>query len=120
VVVSQVEKNSPTPAVLQSYGFLSLEVVKLGAVVPTGIAWSFDHATGLLHIHVQYATKGRHTCIVEISPDPIGPTTYHRLDGHGVKRAVPGYGTGTYWVHAATSIADGRSDWFGPVAVVIK
>jgi hypothetical protein len=33
-----------------------------------------------------------------------------------LKALVPG----TYWVHAATSLSDGRSDWFGPVAVVIK
>ena len=119
VVASQVEKNSPTPAALQSYGFELQTVVKQGAVLPTGIVWTFDHPTSLLHIHVEYAGKAR-PCLVEISPDPIGATTYRRLDGHGVKRAVPGLGPGTYWVHAATSSADGRSDWFGPVAVVIK
>ena len=120
VVVSQVEKNSPTPAALQSYGFLHQEVVKLGAVIPSGILWTFDHKTGLLNLHVQYAGKGPRQCVIEISPDPIGAATYRRLDGHGVKRAVPGLAAGTYWVHAATSSADGRSDWFGPVAVVIK
>ena len=29
-------------------------------------------------------------------------------------------GPGTYEVHAATTNASGRSDWFGPVAVIAK
>ncbi len=107
VVATQVEKNSATPAALQSYGFLYQEIVKLGAVLPTGILWSYDHATSLLQIHVQYAGKAR-ACLVEISPDPVTATSYRRLDGHGVKRSLTGYAPGTYWVHAATSLACGR------------
>jgi hypothetical protein len=70
-------------------------------------------------LHVKFP-GGARKCIVEISPDPIGPATWHRLDGHGATRAVTGFPPGTYWVHAATSLADGRSEWFGPVPIVIK
>ncbi len=120
VVVRQVEKNSATGAVLQSFGFNQLEIVKeSGPVMPEGITWSFDHETGSLHLHVEYTGRPRET-VVEISPDPVGPSTWRRIEGHGVKRTVPGYGPGTYWVHAANSLADGRGEWFGPVAVVIK
>ena len=71
-------------------------------------------------VRVQYADKKSRPCIVEISPTPVGAATYVRLEGYGVKRAVPGYASSTYEVHAATSNAQGRSDWFGPVAVIVK
>jgi hypothetical protein len=117
--VTQVEKHNPTPSDLTSYGFKQLEIVKLGGVMPTGILWSYDHKTDLLHLHVKYAGKARES-VVEISTDPIGAATYKRLDGHGAKRALAGYAPGTYWVRAATSLAGGISAWFGPVAVVVK
>src|SRR5262249_31140616 len=55
--VKQVEKHSPTATELTSFGFKELEVVKLGSAMPTGILWSYDHKTGLLHLHVKYAGK---------------------------------------------------------------
>jgi hypothetical protein len=117
--VAQVEKRNPTPNELTSYGFKELEVVKLSGAVPTAILWSYDHKAGLLHLHVKYAGGARES-VVEISTDPIGAATYKRLEGHGAKRAVAGYAAGTYWVRAASSLAGGISDWFGPVAVVVK
>jgi hypothetical protein len=119
VCVAQVEKNSPTGADLVKYGFAQLEVVKAGSVLPTAILWKLDHATGLMLLHVKFPGRAR-KCIVEISPDPIGPTTWHRLDGHGATRTVTGFPPGTYWAHAATSLSDGRSEWFGPVPLIIK
>ena len=119
VLCTQVEQASPTAAAIATYGFVALEVVKLGSVLPTGILWSYDHATGLLDLHVKFAGKA-HAFVIEISPDPIGAATYRRLDGHGVKQSVPNLTPGTYWIHAATSLADGRSDWFGPVAAILK
>ena len=119
VCVAQVEKNSPTAADLQAYGFLQLEVVKLNGVLPTGILFSVNHTTQLTEVHVKFPGRARQ-CVVEVSPEPVTPTSWHRLDGHGAKRVLTGYAPGTYWVRAATSLADGRSDWFGPVAVVIK
>ena len=119
VCVAQVEKYSPTAADLVKYGFAQLEIVKAGSVMPNGILWKLDHHTGLMELHVKFPGKARH-CIVEISPDPVGPTTWHRLDGHGATRTLTGFAPGTYWARAATSLADGRSDWFGPVPLVIK
>jgi hypothetical protein len=119
VCVAQVEKNSPTAADLQAYGFLQLEIVKLGSVLPTGILWTYDHVKALLDLHVQFPGRVRQ-CVIEVSTDPIGPATWHRLDGHGARRSLTGYAPGTYWVRAATSLAEGRSEWFGPVAVVVK
>lgn len=117
---TQVEKHSVTQADVESCGFVALDIVKKGLLLPTAILATFERATGNILIHVKYGDKKSHQCIVEISPTPVGPTTYVRLEGYGVKRTVPGYGPGTYEVHAATANAGGRSDWFGPVAVIVK
>jgi len=116
-----VEKVSVTPADVQSYGFLSLDIVKTGLVLPAGILATYNHTTKTIEVRVKYP-PGIHgkRCILEISPDPVGPTTYHRLDGDGLRRALTGYAPGTYWIHAATSSAGGRSDWFGPIAVIVS
>jgi hypothetical protein len=116
-----VEKVSVTPADVQSYGFASLDVVKTGLVLPVGILASYNHTTKMIDVRVKYP-PGVHgkRCILEISPDPVGPTTYRRLDGDGLRRALTGFAPGTYWLHAATSAAGGRSDWFGPVSVIVS
>jgi hypothetical protein len=119
VCVAQVEKYSATGADLVKFGFAQLEIVRLASVMPNAILWKLDHKTGLMLLHVKFPGRAR-KCIVEISPDPIGPATWHRLDGHGATRKVTGFPPGTYWAHAATSLSDGRSDWFGPVPIVIK
>jgi len=119
--VKQVERVSKTPADVKSYGFVHLEIVKLGTIAPVAIVAAVNHKTKLLDIHVKYPPGVRgQRCIIEISTDPIGATTYHRLDGDGVKRALSGYAPGTYWIRAATSVAEGRSDWFGPVSVIVS
>jgi hypothetical protein len=119
--VKQVEANSVTEADVQAYGFVYLDIVKLGLTPPSAIQASQDPKTQLLQIHVKYAGFGRaRRVIIEISPDPVTATSFHRIDGDGVKRALAGYAPGTYWIHAATASADGRSDWFGPIAVVVK
>jgi hypothetical protein len=119
---TQVEKVAVTPADVASCGFVFLDIVKEGLVLPSAILTKVDPKTGDILLHVQWAgkTKRTHMCIVEISPTPVGPSTYVRLEGFGVKRTVPGYAAGTYAVHAATANAQGRSDWFGPVAVIVK
>ena len=117
---TQVEKHSVTQADVESCGFVALDIVKKGLLLPTAILATYDRATGDILIRVKYGDKKSHQCIVEISPTPVGSTTYVRLEGYGVKRTVPGYGPGTYEVHAATANAGGRSDWFGPVAVIVK
>ena len=119
--VKAVEKASVTPADVQSYGFLSLDIVKTGLVLPVGILATYNHTTKTIDVRVKYP-PGIHgkRCILEISADPVGPSTYRRLDGDGMRRSLAGYAPGTYWIHAATSSSAGRSDWFGPVAVIVS
>jgi hypothetical protein len=117
----QVELHSATPADVTSYGFVPLEIVKAGSVVPVGILAGYDHKKKVIDVHVQFPpSKNTRRCILEISTDPIGAGTWHRIDGDGVKRALSGYAPGTYWIRAATSLATGRSEWFGPVSVIVS
>jgi hypothetical protein len=118
--VKQVEKHSTTAADVTSYGFIFLDVQPQGMVLPSGVLAKYDHAKGLLKLHVKYAVKGDHKCVIEISPDPVSPASWSRLEGNGVRRALAGYAAGTWWIRAATSVAADRSDWFGPIAVVVK
>jgi hypothetical protein len=119
--VKQVELHSATPADVTSYGFVPLEIVKTGSAPPMGIFAEYDRKKKVIDIHVQYPkSKNTPRCILEISTDPIGAGTWHRIDGDGVKRALSGFAPGTYWIRAATSLATGRSDWFGPVSVIVS
>jgi hypothetical protein len=118
--VKAVERHSVTAADIQSYGFVQLEVVKEGAVVPTGIVLAYDPKKKVIDLHVKFPpSKRQRRCVLEMSTDPVGPTTWHRLDGDGLKRVLAGYAPGTYWFRAASSVASGRSDWFGPVSVIV-
>src|SRR5262249_17908892 len=68
---SQVEKHSVTPSDVESCGFAPLDIVKQGLILPSAILATYDRATGTILIHVQYADKKSHKCIVEISPTPV-------------------------------------------------
>ncbi|MFO0758919.1 MAG: hypothetical protein U0359_20670 [Byssovorax sp.] len=117
--VTQVEKNDPSEQEILSYGYAVLDPNNPGLVVPSEILLKYDAAKGLLRIRVKWAS-GTQRCLIEISPDPAGPGTWAQLSGTGSTRALSGYAPGTYWVRAATVRAKAQSDWFGPVAVVVK
>jgi len=116
----QVELHSVTPADLQSYGFVWLDKVTLGLVIPSKIDLRYDLLQALLHVHVKWSTPGTHRCVIEISPTPGDPASWVRLDGTGVKRALTGYAPGTWYLRAATAQAQEHSKWAGPFAVVVK
>lgn len=118
--VKQVEKHSTTAADVTSSGFLFLDVQRLGLVLPSAILAKYDHGKGLLNLRVKYPVKGDHKCVIEMSSEPGNPAAWSRLEGNGVTRALSGYAEGTWWIRAATSLAAERSDWFGPVPVVVK
>ena len=109
-----------TPSDVQSYGFLSLDIVKTGLILPVGILATWNHTKKTIDVHVKYPPGVKKRCILEISADPVGPSTYRRVDGDGTRRSLAGYAPGTYWIHAATSSSAGRSDWFGPVSVIVS
>lgn len=116
---ANVTNHSTKAEDIHGFGFAVLTRTAQAFGPPADIEAKYDAARGVLRIHVLYAL-GHQPCVIELSPDPAAPGSYTRLDGTGVTRALEGYAPGTWWVRAATLRATGRSDWFGPVAVVVK
>ena len=119
VSAASVESHSTKPEDIQSYGFAVLSKTAQPLVPPADVRVRFDAAKGLIRVRVIYPS-GRHMCAVEISPNPVGPDTFVRVDGTGAIRALAGYAPGMWWIRAATLRAKEQSDWFGPVAVIVK
>jgi len=118
--VKQVEKHSATAADVAGAGFLLQDVRPQGLLPPSGILARFDPGKDVINVHVQYAVRSVRRCVIEISPDPISEASWTRLEGNGVRRTLSGYAAGTWWIRAATTAAKEHSEWFGPVAVVVR
>ena len=119
VAAKLVEQDAVSKADIEDAGFAFLDPSNPGLLLPSGITVKYDGKLSLIRVHVVYAA-GRRPCVVEISVDPVTATSWQRLNGNGVKRALSGYAPGTYWIHAATVRAQVQSAWFGPVSVVVK
>jgi hypothetical protein len=120
--VAAVWSRAQTLADLKNSGFsvVQVEPFSHGIPMPSEILLKYDARLAAILVHVKWAQKGQNQCLIEVSPDPVTPTSWRRIDGTGAKQALVGYTPGTWWFHAATSRAKGRSDWFGPVSVLVK
>jgi hypothetical protein len=114
-----VEELTTEPAEIAALGSEVLDVAKHALLVPLGVTASYDARKAIIRVHVHRA-GGEHPCIVEISPDPIAPGSFKRLQGNAAKRNLAGYAPGTWWVRAATSNAHGESGFTDPVAIIVK
>jgi hypothetical protein len=86
----------------------------------SGLTVKFDPVISAIKVYATFPDKGRHQIYLEISPDPIGPSTFRRLDTTGIRQVLRGYAPGLWWIRAAAFRARMRSDWFGPVSVLVK
>jgi hypothetical protein len=116
---TNVETYSTKPEDVHGFGFAVLTRNAQAFGPPLNIDARYDAAKEVLRIRVLYAS-GQHQCAIEISPDPATPGSYTRVDGTGVLQVLSGYAPGTWWIRAATLRSKGRSEWFGPVPVVVK
>ena len=119
VCAAKVESLSTIPEDVQSYGFAVLSKNAPGIVPPSDIVVKYDVAKGAIRVRVIYLS-GKYRCAIEIGSDPKDPASFKRVDGAGMTRALHGYAAGTWWIRAATLSAKEQSDWFGPVAVLVK
>ncbi len=105
---------SVAPADVQSYGFLSLDIVKTGLILLSGILATYNHKTKAIDVLVKYPAGIRAQAVHprdQHRSHRLGASTYRRLDGDGRRRALTGYAPGTYFrLHAATPSSAGRSD----------
>jgi hypothetical protein len=86
----------------------------------TGLEVKFDPVSGAIKVYATFADKGRHQIYLEISPDPVTSASFKRVDATAVRQVLRGYAPGLWWVRAAAFRARVRSDWFGPVSVLVK
>lgn len=118
VLVSNVEMNATTVADVTGSGLQPGYTVVYNLTMPISVTAFYDHASGLIHVHVKNA-PGMRASIVEIGTDPNGPT-WTQAKGVGAKRELAGYPPGNYWVRAASARGNDQSDFTAPVAVVSK
>jgi hypothetical protein len=117
--VSHAEFYAKTPADLEDIGFTSRTRQKYAFVAPNGVVASSIAGTSVIDVEVD-EPPGMRTCVVEISPEPMSPSSWVRTDGTGVRRSVSGFAPGTYWVRAANVRANSKSAYTTPVPVVVR
>jgi len=119
VCVAQTELYVTTPEEMQSVGWTVAVQSKYLLTSPLQVLPSYDILKSLIHIEVRQP-PGMRACIIEISPDPVTPTSWVRLDGNGIRRTLSGYPPGVYWIRVANVRAHAKSAYTDPVSVTVK
>jgi hypothetical protein len=119
VYVANTEKHSVTAEDVQGVGLGVLQRGKYVLTQPAQVEARFDAVKSQIRLHVKQA-PGMQACVVDVSPDPVGPATWTRLPGVGARQVLSGYAPGTYWVRAASVRASEQSEFTGPVSVIVK
>jgi hypothetical protein len=119
VCVAQIQQHATTPADATACGFLLFDPVQRGLMLPREISLKYDAEKRFVRVHVKY-TSGKHKVALELSPDPVTDTSWVRIDATGMRQTFKDLAPGTWWFRAATLGASSRSDWFGPVAVIVR
>jgi hypothetical protein len=114
-----VEKYSKKSEDVSALALSALEKSAYVLVVPISVDLRYDTKTHLIRVHVHLAA-GLDACEIEMSPDPVTPTSWKRLVGHGVLRTVKDPGPGTWWFRAAAERADEQSDFTAPVSILVR
>lgn len=117
-----VENNATSESDLTSMGLVPMTVTKPPKTVPNApeavlVRPSQEH--GKSRVSVQ--GKGRlGNFVAQVSPDPIGPSTWTSLPGNGKSRTLSGYASGTkLWVQFAQVRWGLQGPWSTPVMVII-
>jgi hypothetical protein len=119
VAVATLEKHARNAADVTDCGFEKLERKHYPVIAPVDVLVKFDKAKERIDVNVKHA-PGMHACHVELSPEPVGPNTWKRLDGIAAEYHLTGYAPGIWWVRAQSVRGAEVSPWFGPVSVTVK
>jgi hypothetical protein len=117
-----VENNATSEADLTSMGLVPLSVTRSAKTMPgapEAVLVRPGHEHGKARVAVQ--GKGRlGNFVAQVSPDPIGPSTWTSLPGTGKSRDLSGYASGTkLWVQFAQVRWGLQGPWSTPVMVII-
>ena len=117
-----VENLSTSAADVQSMGLVPL-IVTRASKAPPDPPGALVVKLGKVHGKARVAVQGNGnlgTFVAEVSPDPVGPSTWSPLPGTGKERRLSGYATGTkLWVHFAAVRWGMQSAWSVPVLLII-
>jgi hypothetical protein len=85
---------------------------------PAGVVVKPSRVHGKLRVAAQNGSRKRFAA--EVSPHPVGPSTWSALPGTGSQRELTGYPSGTQlWVRFAAVRYGMQSDWCTPALVTI-
>jgi hypothetical protein len=116
---SLAEKYSLKPEDLTSLALSPLTRSVYALLPPIGVELKYEVKLNVLRVHVIMPT-GMDAAEVEMSPDPVTPTSWKRLVGHGLVREVASPAPGTWWFHAATARASEQSAFTQAYSILIK
>jgi hypothetical protein len=85
---------------------------------PVSVSARFDVLAGLIRLLVR-KPPGNFACRIEVSPNPITPTSWVAVKGKGARRALSGYPSGGLWIRALLSDNENESDYSQPVFVMV-
>ena len=92
---------------------------QLGPPVKIDLKRRTDKGKNDLFIRV-HRPKGMRGGATEISMDLTNPNAWKELDGDGATHSIPNPPPGTYAVRACCKTAHAKSEYFGPVTIVVK
>ncbi len=119
VLVASAEKHCATADDGTGLGLVVRGKTKYPLAPPVAVELSYDVKKGLLRIHVIRAPGNRSVC-VEVSSEPMTPTSWLEQPGHGAVHEIKSPPPGILWVRAASRGAKAKSEFTTPVSVLVK
>jgi hypothetical protein len=119
---SQIQDAAPTLADAKAMGVDGRDKNSLPAllIAPAGGTLTLNKRIAGQFVANATAVPGIRTYAVEISPEPMTPTSFVVAEGKGKTRTFKGYASGTrWWVHFASTRGQARSAWSPAVSILI-
>jgi hypothetical protein len=118
VYAGYAERVAIKPEDITNLGLSLLEEGSYQLAPPVSVSARWDVLTNQIRIQVR-KPAGSFGCRIEISPNPITPTSFLALKGKGARRALSGYASGGWWVRALMFDNENESEYSPPVFVTV-
>jgi hypothetical protein len=118
VYAGHVECVAIKPEDVTNLGCLLLDEVSYQLAPPSGLSVKFDVTGQVIRVWV-HMPPGNFGCRIEVSPEPMVAGSFALQKGKGVRRALPGFAAGKWWVRAASVGDAGLSAYTVPVMVIV-
>lgn len=112
------EKYATTPNDAASVGAQARGKTINPLAMPISVELTYNRLLDAIRVRVERA-PGMRMLTVQLSPDPITPTSWFELDGSGAVHLYPHPAKGTWWARVQSRTAKARSDFTVPVSVIV-